>query len=271
MPSPFPGMDPYLEEPHLWPDVHARLITGVADALTPALRPKYVARIEQDIFRAESDDEEEPTIVPDVRVEPRRSPAVVGGGTATMPEVTPAVDVTGWVRPVLRHRYLEVREPRSRDVVTCIELVSPANKRGGSAGRRRFGERRDQATAAGVNWLEIDLLRAGKPTTRLPMRRRPHYYAFSDHADPNGDEAGRSQSAWPFSIRDPMPVVAVPLRPGERPVPLELKAALEAAYDQADYDADVDHAADPPPPALGDEDAAWLDGLLREAGRRRRE
>ncbi len=29
MPSPFPGMDPYLEPPHLWPDVHHALISAV--------------------------------------------------------------------------------------------------------------------------------------------------------------------------------------------------------------------------------------------------
>ena len=41
MPSPFPGMDPYLEEPGLWPDVHARLIGIASEFLGQALRPKH--------------------------------------------------------------------------------------------------------------------------------------------------------------------------------------------------------------------------------------
>ena len=45
MPSPFPGMDPYLEG-YLWPDVHHRLATQISDQLMPLVWPRYVARIE---------------------------------------------------------------------------------------------------------------------------------------------------------------------------------------------------------------------------------
>ncbi|HID51529.1 MAG TPA: DUF4058 family protein, partial [Anaerolineae bacterium] len=45
MPSPFPGMDPYLEDRAIWPDVHATLITYIREVLQPQLRPKYIARI----------------------------------------------------------------------------------------------------------------------------------------------------------------------------------------------------------------------------------
>ena len=41
MPSPFPGMNPYLEYPDRWPTVHNRLIVALADLLTPQLLPKY--------------------------------------------------------------------------------------------------------------------------------------------------------------------------------------------------------------------------------------
>ncbi|MBV8886966.1 MAG: DUF4058 family protein [Chroococcidiopsidaceae cyanobacterium CP_BM_RX_35] len=33
MPSPFPGMDPYLEQPALWSSFHSRLIVAIADAI----------------------------------------------------------------------------------------------------------------------------------------------------------------------------------------------------------------------------------------------
>ena len=47
MPSPFPGMDPYLEHPALWPDVHNRLIAALGDALAPAVCPRYYVALEE--------------------------------------------------------------------------------------------------------------------------------------------------------------------------------------------------------------------------------
>ena len=50
MPSPFPGMDPYLESPTIWPDVHHRLISEIQSTLNPRLRPQYVARVELRVY-----------------------------------------------------------------------------------------------------------------------------------------------------------------------------------------------------------------------------
>jgi len=50
MSSPFPGMDPYLEKPARWPDVYQRLITYIADALQPQVRPHYHARIGERVY-----------------------------------------------------------------------------------------------------------------------------------------------------------------------------------------------------------------------------
>ncbi len=64
MPSPFPGMDPYLEDPTLWRDLHQRLITYIADALQPQVRPRYRAQIEERLYVVQS----RRSIYPDVRV-----------------------------------------------------------------------------------------------------------------------------------------------------------------------------------------------------------
>ncbi|WP_353814875.1 DUF4058 family protein [Moorena sp. SIO3A2] len=50
-PSPFPGMDPYVEHPSAWPNVHHRLITAIADFLAPQLLPKYQVLIEERIYQ----------------------------------------------------------------------------------------------------------------------------------------------------------------------------------------------------------------------------
>src|SRR4051812_16461482 len=147
MPSPFPGMDPYLESPDLWPDVHHALISAVQEQLTGQLRShRYVARVELRTFMFAPDDPaSEVYVIPDARIVERDSkgaiPArtTVGGGTAVAEVVTtPGIDVTGLAVKSARDRFIEIRDPANRHVVTLIEIVSPSNKVVGSAGRRAF-------------------------------------------------------------------------------------------------------------------------------------
>src|SRR5262245_11372286 len=73
MPSPFPGMDPYLETPDLWPDVHHGLIGHMQMALNSSIRPQYVARVEVRVYISDADDPGRASIIPDLRVETARS------------------------------------------------------------------------------------------------------------------------------------------------------------------------------------------------------
>lgn len=56
MPSPFPGMNPYLETPELWSEVHSRLIVAIADIIAVPLRPNYYVAIEKRTYLSEPDD-----------------------------------------------------------------------------------------------------------------------------------------------------------------------------------------------------------------------
>jgi hypothetical protein len=47
MPSPFPGMDPYLEDEALWPVFHHQLVTCLYQILLPGLVDRYRARVNQ--------------------------------------------------------------------------------------------------------------------------------------------------------------------------------------------------------------------------------
>src|SRR4030095_15443358 len=47
MQSPFPGMDPYLEHPALWPDVHNRLIAALANDVSERVAPRYYVGLER--------------------------------------------------------------------------------------------------------------------------------------------------------------------------------------------------------------------------------
>lgn len=268
MPSPFPGMDPYLEDAELWPDVHADLITGIRAHLTPRLRPRYVARVEQHTFLFDPNDPgEEVLIVPDVRIIERpgalQARPEQGGGVATL-EMADPVDITGRVPRMTRQRYIEIRDTASREVVTVIEIVSPWNKRGGAAGRRHFQRKREDVVQGNTSWLEIDLLREGKPTIGIISDKlRSHYRAYVDRTTP--DE--RQQLLWPIFLRSRLPVLRVPLRAGEADVPLDLQAVLDGAYERAGYDLDVNYGR-PPQLPLEAPDEAWADELLRSKGLR---
>ena len=47
MPSPFPGIDPYLESQDLWPDFHVGFTATLCDAISEQLPDPYVARIDE--------------------------------------------------------------------------------------------------------------------------------------------------------------------------------------------------------------------------------
>ena len=266
MPSPFPGMDPYLESPRLWPDLHQRLIGRLGAALTPRLRPSYYALVESRTYIPDADDAALHVIEPDLQLlersaasrRTRAQPTNAAGGLA----VAEAVDVTDLFPEELTEHYLAVIDARTRDLVTVIELVSPSNKVRGSAGRRSIVAKHADCAAAGVNWLEIDLLRGGE---RVTVPRSFETYAYRVLRDQQTTGSTRRRQAWPFALSEVAPVIGVPLRAMDGEVPLDVQAALDATYEDAGYDLMVDYAADPPAPPLSAEDAAWADAVLREA------
>ena len=50
MPSPFPGMNPYLEHADVWQDFHQSFIPLLCQLLGEQVRPKYLVKIEEQIF-----------------------------------------------------------------------------------------------------------------------------------------------------------------------------------------------------------------------------
>jgi hypothetical protein len=262
-------MDPYLENPNLWPDVHARLITVIGELLTPGLRPRYVARVETRTFAFGSDDPAaELYVVPDVHVVERLIPTTVrtptgGAGTATMSAAEP-IDITDVMAMEIASRFLEIRDAVSRQVVTVIEVLSPSNKVPRSASREAFVRKRNDVAQSDANWLEIDLLRGGEATWSAATFPRSAYRAMAERVNPHGK---RRKLGWPISLRNRLPVLPVPLRPGEADVLLDVQAAVSLVYERADYSADIDYT-DPPVPPLEPEDAAWADELLKSRGLR---
>ena len=250
MPSPFPGMDPYLEG-YLWPDVHHSLATQIRDQLTPQLRPRYVARIEVQVVQDETPEAEIGIMYPDVEVMERpgwysQELAQRGGAAvAIAPDLTPSTLTLPL--PEVRLASVQVRDAAHNELVASIEILSPVNKR--EPGLTRYRDKRARLHAAGVHLLEIDLLRRG--TRPLAQRRLPAS-AYLVTLTRGQDNAAH---IWAVGLNDALPVVPVPLRHPDADVPLDLNQALRAIYDRAAYDLSIDYRQAPPPPELTPEEA----------------
>ncbi len=257
MPSPFPGMDPYLEHPSLWPNLHDSLIIALRDALQAELRPRYWVAVEEWVYVAET------TLRagrPDMAVAEADSfppPARTGGGTATLPRT---VDVVLPVPETVRETYLEIREPTGRrEVITVVEVLSPTNKR---YDREAYLAKRTRVLGTRASLVELYQLRAG---ARMPAES---WSADLDYGilvargrdRPRGELIG-------FSVRDPVPAFPVPLRESEEEPQLSLGELLAQVYDRGAFDLVIDYAGPPDPPLTG-ADALWADDLLSSKGLR---
>ena len=139
MPSPFPGMDPYLEG-QLWTTFHTSLANEIARQLSPRLRPRYVAL-------------------------PKERQVVETAAPVRLPTVIPVG---------VPHVNVEIRDAAARRLVTAIEILSPTNKQGD--GREEYLERRRRFLVSSVHLVEIDLLRRGhRPPVLGRLPEAPYY------------------------------------------------------------------------------------------------
>ena len=166
MPPPFPGMDPYLEQPGLWPTVHYWLLGSLAAALRPAVQPKYWVAVEHRTYEAVPDDLVLVGVQDATIAETGVSLTPAGAATAT---ASRPVEVVVPAPEPVQERYLVIREPRTAEVVTVVEILSPANKRPGP-GREQYLEKREAVLGSRTNQVEIDLLRTGSACPRCVRR-----------------------------------------------------------------------------------------------------
>lgn len=252
MHSPFPGMDPYLEAPGIWPDVHTSMMSIFREQLTPLLAPTYLAELETQVVIDHLDDDPQ-VVLPDVSVTRSEVPA---GSTSAVAVTAPApVQVRVPMDIPTRLVSVYIRQRETARLVAVIELLSPVNKRRGR-GREAYLEKRRTFLASPVHMIEIDLLRR---YPRMPFDDPlplAHYLVMVCKAG----ERPRS-SVWPISVRQPLPMIPIPLLSPDPPVPLELGQALRTAYERARYDLRVDYHQ-PPIPPLSPADAAWAADLI---------
>lgn len=259
MPSPFPGMDPYLEARTVWPDVHASLITYIREALQPQLRPKYIARIGERVLLAEIGR----SYVPDVTLQRLREPAPTLATAELLTVDEPMLIAT--LDEAVREPYIEIVARESGDVVTLIEVLSPANKEGD--GREQYLLKQRDLLATDVNLVEVDLLGYGQGTVlaRNAVIKEPADGRYLINISRGGRRNQLELYAVP--LRERLPNCRIPLRPPDEDVVLGLTAVLNRVYDVGGYDLLIDYTQ-PPDTSLNETEAAWLDNWLCEKGLR---
>ncbi len=259
--APFPGMDPYLEAPSMWPDVHNRLIVVICDQMQSLIAPSYRAVITPYTVFESIEIAPVRAVIPDVGVFERNAPGM-GSSTARASEVAP-LTLPAVMEVPTEYTRIEIRTVRDHVLVTAIELLSPANKRPGAEGADAYEKKRQEMFRSTAHLLEIDLLRQGRrPQVARPLPDAP-YFIFLSRV-----QRRPYIEIWPLSLRESIQPVPVPLRHPDPPVQLDVGEAIHETYRRARYDLEVDYRADPPPPALSPDDAAWLDAHLKAAGLR---
>lgn len=246
MPSPFPGMNPYLEQEDVWHDFHERFLPAAAAAIGAQVQPDYIVKIDEHVYVHELPAEPRRLLGrADLAVTPTRPPS------AQEPEVgllDPPQRVRVPLLDVESETFVEIRDRRSRELVCVLEVLSPSNKRTGP-NREQYLAERGQLLNSPAHLVEIDLLRGGDP---MPLEDRPSC-AYSVLVSRSSDrpEAG----FWSIGLRDALPVIPIPLRPTHLDARLDLQTLLHQIHDSAGYQFYI-YESDPTP-SFSRVDLAW--------------
>jgi hypothetical protein len=266
MPSPFPGMDPYLENADVFGGFHDQFIVHLAESLQAVLPPPYYAKGRQRIWVERTDGGR----LPDVSVVRSAvwtsSKLETDSAVATLPVTMPVqitVDQIPWTE--FHETYLEVytKQDDERRLVTAIELLSPSNKASGEKAHGEYRRKQDEVLSAEVNLIEIDLLRGGPHTTAVPRRELQSRCGPCDyHVCLHRFDKPKDYFIYPIQLTERLPTIAIPLLPNIPPVEVPLQSVFERCYDAGPYRLEINYALDPPPPALLPERLAWVRSLL---------
>jgi hypothetical protein len=257
----FPGMDPYLENPQIFPGIHSPMVVYLRDQLTPQIRPRYVASVGERVY---VEGTEQRPVSPDVWVRRtfREDTALVTAEAAVADEPVmlevPELEI--------REPYIEILDRESgMRVVTVIEVISPTNKYAGP-GREAYVVKQWEVLRSETHLVEIDLLRYGPHVLAVPEAQVRGRFRYDYLVSVNRADGRRNRfEVYPRSVDQPLPRIRIPLAGDDPDVRLDLQAALAEAYEAGSYRERIAYHA-PCQPPLDREVQAWADRLIRESG-----
>jgi hypothetical protein len=265
MPYLFPGMDPFLEHPDIFPDFHDSFITYLRESLQPQLPDPYYAALGRRAWIEVS----ERFIGPDVNVLRSRRERTESHGTVAVADLQSTQPLVIHVPHDERvEPLIEIYTGRgsTRRLVTSIEVLSLSNKTPGEHGRDLYLRKQQEILDSKTHLVEIDLLRSGQHTTAVPEGRLtkagvPFDYHICIHHFDNLED----YFVYPIGLPQPLPSVQIPLLPGDGEVPLDLQQVFRRTYDAGPYSREIDYQHDTPIPPLTAEQSAWARQQLKRA------
>lgn len=248
MPSPFPGIDPFVEN-RSWQGFHLLLLSTFVEMLVPSVRPRYTVELEERIY-LEHQTDENTWIQPGVTILDDGSVPIASRGRSGAAIAAP-MTITLPIPEEVKERWLTIRQRETQDVVTVIELLSPSNKRVRSDGRAHYMEKREAVLRSRTHLVELDFLRRGErlPTSK-PLPQADYFAVVSRRKKRPHAEL------YYWTVRDPLPEIPIPLSEGDPDCTLNLQVAFASAFDRAGYDYSLRHEF-PLDPPLSPEDESW--------------
>jgi hypothetical protein len=270
MPSPFPGMDPFLEHPAHFPGLHDSLIVYMRETLQSRLPEPYYAETGDRVWVEVSKRQ----LGPDVKVLRPNEETPAGDGTGGLALATAAETRT---KPVVIHvPHDEHREvflniftnlDGNERLVTSIEVLSRANKTPGEHGRDLYLKKQQEILDSKINLVEIDLLRGGIHSTAVPLDRALEKIGpFDYHVCLHQCDRWEDYFVYHFMLEDSLPEIAIPLLPGDRPIAVDLQTLFERCYDTGPYRRRVRYQNNATIPPLQPEQGQWATRVLQEKG-----
>jgi hypothetical protein len=252
-------MDPWLEDFEFWPDFHKSLIVSIRDYLSPMVRPRYFVGVNSRmvVLNAAEEDRIERPDAPVSDAEPEPSSHQDGRVVPDCVVTTPRRGSNRRPSARIEEIFLVITERTERRVVTVVEVLSPTNKKTKPA-RERYLKRRHELMDSDVNLIEIDLLRAGK---RMPLSDGPprsDYRILVYRSRPI-----RLAEVRPFTYKDSIPPISIPLVPGEDEPTIDLNSIVHGLIDRVRYDLRLDYSQ-PPHPPLRPGDQAWAAAIVAQ-------
>jgi Protein of unknown function (DUF4058) len=261
----FPGMDPYLENPKLWPPMHSRMLVYMADSLQSLVGRRYITSVEERVY-VEGPERE---VIPDIWVS--RWPGEIRAprhyaGPAAVAVLDEDESLTFKVQELEIHEpYITILDLQSgQRIVTMIEVVSPPNKYAGP-GRKSYETKQREVLASDTHLVEIDLLRFGPHVVATPEHGARGQAGAYDYiiSLSRASESRDEFEFYPCRLCKKLPRIRIPLAGKDPDVQLDLQAVLAQTYNAGNFRARIDYHK-PCVPPLSPDDQAWADQLIAQ-------
>jgi hypothetical protein len=263
MPSPFPGMDPFVESQG-FPSLHSGMIFLMQQALQPQLPEGYYAGTNERVWIDASN-----WFEPDVKVsrDKRKSPQQSTAGAAAATLAKPVIITIPQDERTEPYLNIYKKVGDKRRLVCSIEILSLTNKTPGEKGRKLYRRKQHAILNRKIHLVEIDLLRAGEHTTAVALDwAKEKTGDFDYHICVRRFNRFEKYDVYPILMQERLPIIAVPLLPADGDIEVDMQAIFQKAYEAGPFQRAIDYRKDKIEPPLRKQQDEWMRGVLRHAG-----